>query len=72
MFDEKDPEEILNDSYRNTIDGSANDKDDKKEQEEEDKQEGEKYEDTSLKEELDTNFPLSGGGTEPLFTNEGA
>lgn len=30
MFDEKDPEEILNDSYRNTIDGSDNDKNNKK------------------------------------------
>lgn len=69
MFDEKDPEEILNDSYRNTIDGSA---DDKKEQEEEDKHEEEKSDDSSLKEELDTNFPLSSGGTEPFFTNEGA
>ncbi len=69
MFDEKDPEEILNDSYRNTIDGAA---DDKKEQEEEEKQEEEKTDDASLKDELDTNFPLSGGGTEPFFTNEEA
>lgn len=69
MFDEKDPEEILNDSYRNTIDGSD---DDKKQQEKEEEREEEKTNDATLKDELDTNFPLSGGGTEPLFTNEEA
>jgi hypothetical protein len=69
MLDDKNPEEMLNDSYRNTIDGSA---DDKKEKEQEITDEEKKSEDTDLKEELDTNFPLSGGGTEPFFKNEGA
>lgn len=35
-------------------------------------QETEAKENEELKKELDTNFPLSGGGTEPYFDNEGA
>lgn len=32
----------------------------------------EQQEEEALKKELDSNFPLSGGGTEPYFDNEGA
>lgn len=57
------------DEYKNSIDGS-----DANSVELVQKEEAEEHatDDETLKKELDQNFPLSAGGTEPYFDNEGA
>lgn len=59
------------DEYKNSIDGSDVNSVEPVQKEDEPEEE-EATDDESLKKELDQNFPLSGGGTEPYFDNEGA
>lgn len=61
-------------NYRKTIDGTAGDAE--KTADTDDTQSNDNAspapEDEAFKKELDENFPLSGGGTEPYFTDEEA
>ncbi len=72
MFENKDTEEALNGKYSNATDRSGNDKNEEKEDATDAEEKEQQAEDHAFKKELDTNFPLSGGGTDPFFTNEEA
>ena len=62
------------DEYKNSIDGSDTHPDNEADKKDDaaDKEDIDEADSESLNEELDQNFPLSGGGTEPIFDNEGA
>lgn len=72
--DAMDPEEVMGENYRKTIDGSDNQQNKLETGDEEDDDDAaeQQTEDKALDNELNSNFPLSGGGTEPYFTNEEA
>ena len=72
MFENMDTEEALNGKCRNAAAGSGNDKNEEKEDATDAEEKEQQAEDHAFKKELDTNFPLSGGGTEPFFKNEEA